>query len=97
MGYWSIFDAAMEGRKLVEDEIPFHASPPHIRHCIDLLRNSLMCNPDLAIEVKDLEKGGVSGFGTEHQCRNWNQLNAWVTNWETYGQKSAQPETVNSR
>ncbi|EMR71355.1 putative hydroxyindole o- protein [Eutypa lata UCREL1] len=37
----------------------------HIRHCIDLLRQSLMCNADLTIELKNEELGGVTGFGTE--------------------------------
>ncbi|KAH6675787.1 hypothetical protein B0J14DRAFT_372239 [Halenospora varia] len=85
-GYWTVYDAATEGRKIVEEDIPFMASPPHIRHCIDLLRNSLMCQPDLTVEAKDMKKGGVTGFGTEHTCKSWNQLNDWVTTWETYGQ-----------
>jgi hypothetical protein len=57
---------------------------PHIRHCIDLLRQSLMCRPDLTIEVKDEELGGVTGFGTEHQCRDWQQLLLWTEAWENY-------------
>ncbi|KAH8676551.1 hypothetical protein BGZ60DRAFT_259733 [Tricladium varicosporioides] len=85
-GYWTVYDAATEGRKIVEEDIPFMASPSHIRHCIDLLRNSLMCQPDLTVEVKDMKKGGVTGFGTEHTCKSWNQLNEWITKWETYGQ-----------
>ncbi|KAI1203724.1 S-adenosyl-L-methionine-dependent methyltransferase [Nemania serpens] len=36
----------------------------HIRHCIDLLRQSLMCNADLTVELKNEELGGVTGFGT---------------------------------
>ena len=46
-----------------------------------------MCNPDLTLEVKDDELGGVTGFGTEHQCVNWDELVSWTTKWETYGQK----------
>lgn len=45
-----------------------------------------MCQPDTTIEVKDIDKGGVSGFGSEHQCRNWGQLIEWTSKWETYGQ-----------
>ena len=46
-----------------------------------------MCNPDLTLEVKDDELGGVTGFGTEHQCVNWDELVGWTTHWETYQQK----------
>ena len=81
-----MYDLALEGEKLIEDDIAFMFSPSHIRHCVDLLRHSLMCQPDLTVEVKDLEKGGVNGFGTEHQCINWEQLIGWVSKWETYGQ-----------
>lgn len=45
-----------------------------------------MCQPDTTIEAKDDEKGGVTGFGTEHQCRDWDQLVRWTTEWQTYGQ-----------
>ncbi|KAH8726601.1 hypothetical protein GQ44DRAFT_738756 [Phaeosphaeriaceae sp. PMI808] len=85
-GYWALFSIASEGKGMEGTEIPFHASPRHIRHCIDLLRNVLMCQPDLTLEVKDDELGGVTGFGTEHQCVNWNQLVDWTSQWETYQQ-----------
>ena len=85
-GYWALFDMALEGKKLNESDLPFHASAPHIRHCIDLLRHVLMCQPDLTLEVKDEKLGGVTGFGTEHQCVDWQGLVDWTTEWETYQQ-----------
>lgn len=74
------------GRKMAEEDFPFMSSPAHIRHCIDLLRQSLMCQPDTTIEVKDKEIGGVTGFGTEHQCREWDQLIEWTRRWQIYEQ-----------
>ena len=85
-GYWLLYAAAGEGRTLKQEDIPFMSSPTHIRHCIDLLRHSLMCQPDLTVEVKDEAKGGVTGFNTEHQCKDWNQLLDWVGKWQTFGQ-----------
>ena len=61
------------------------ARPPHIRHCIDLLRQALMCRPDLTIEEKDEELGGVSGFGTTHKCHDWDQLVSWTRKWQDWG------------
>lgn len=43
-----------------------------------------MCQPDTTIEVKDDELGGVTGFGTMHQCRSWDQLMDWVSKWQWY-------------
>ena len=70
----------------MEEDLPMMSSPPHVRHCIDLIRNSLICQPDTTVEIKDKEIGGVTGFGTEHQCRDWDQLVSWTTEWQTYQQ-----------
>jgi hypothetical protein len=74
-----------EHRVLSDDDMPKMSSPRHIRHCIELLRQVLMCQPDLTVEVKNLSVGGVAGFGTEHQCRDWNQLMSFTKEWETWG------------
>ncbi|KAM3064785.1 hypothetical protein ACMFMG_008734 [Clarireedia jacksonii] len=67
-------------------DMPSHTSPAHIRHCIDLIRQSLMCHADTTIEVKDEEINGVRGFGTVHMCRDWNELVKWTeATQEKYG------------
>lgn len=65
-------------------------SPAHIRHCIDLLRQTLMCNPDTTVEEKDEEVGGVHGFGVQHRCKQWDEL----IDWTAEAQKSALIHTV---
>ena len=54
-------------------------SPAHIRHCIDLLRQSLMCCADTTVETKEEGSIGVKGFGTEHGCKDWEQLREWTS------------------
>lgn len=56
-------------------------SEPHVRHCLDLLRQTLLCHADTTVEVVDQVKRGVSGFGVEHQCRDWEQLKEWTEKW----------------
>ena len=46
-----------------------------------------MCQPDTTVEVLNPELGGVTGFGTEHQCRDWNELVAWTTEWQAWQQE----------
>ena len=59
-------------------------SPVHIRHCIELLRLALMCRPDTTIEKKNETLGGITGFGTEHQCQSWSELLGWVSDWQDW-------------
>ncbi|OCL07611.1 hypothetical protein AOQ84DRAFT_294758, partial [Glonium stellatum] len=79
--YWQLHDAAIEGRKISDEDFPMMTSPSHVRHCVDLLRQSLMCNSDRTVEEKD-DKGGVSGFGTTHQCYDYKQLVHLVEGWQ---------------
>jgi len=58
-----------------------HTSPAHVRHCTDLIRQSLMCAADRTLEVKD-DKGGVSGFGTVHKCYDYEELVNKVARWQ---------------
>ena len=61
------------------DEVPMMGSPTHIRHCIDFLRQSLICCADITVERKEENANGVRGFGTEHKCKDWEQLKQWVS------------------
>ncbi|KAK1713430.1 uncharacterized protein BDZ83DRAFT_589311 [Colletotrichum acutatum] len=54
----------------------------HIGHCLDLVRQSILCRPDLTVEIGDPAVGGVTGFGTEHQCVNWQELMDWMEDHE---------------
>ncbi|CRG92118.1 hypothetical protein PISL3812_09173 [Talaromyces islandicus] len=71
-GYW----AAVHGK---EDH---HVSPAHVRHCIDYLRQSLICHADTNVEpvIEDLH--GVRGFGVEHKCRDFSRVKDWIAEWE---------------
>lgn len=96
--YWLLYDglvATRDGTPVTAlfdpDNLPFHSTPPHISHCVDLVRNALICRPDTTLELKDKEIGGVTGFGTEHLCVDWDQVVGWVSQWENYGKDS--PDT----
>lgn len=56
-------------------------SPSHIRHCVDFLRQSLMCAADQTLEEKD-EKGGVGGFGTTRKCVDYKKLLETIDTWQ---------------
>jgi len=70
-----------QGQQFSEDDFPMIVSPSHVRHCIDLLRQTLMCYSDRTIEEKD-DTGGVKGFGTEHQCNDYEELVRLINRWQ---------------
>jgi len=57
---------------------------PHIEHCFDYLRQAVLCHADLSLEPWVEDDGmtrkpkGSSGWGTLHQCRNWDNVLRWV-------------------
>jgi hypothetical protein len=82
--YWTLHDMAASGTHADTPTLPHHASPQHVSHCIDLLRNALVCQPDLTLEVASRELDGVTGFGTEHMCVDWEELVGWTKEWELW-------------
>ena len=82
MAYWRAHEAAVQGKSIPDSDLPMMISPSHVRHCIDLLRQSLMCGADTTVEVKDEAAGGVHGFGVEHYCVKWDHLVDWTTRWQ---------------
>lgn len=55
-------DIANEKRALLKQSLD------HIHCYINLLRQSLMCNADLTVELKDVQLSRVTSFGTQHEC-----------------------------
>ena len=54
----------------------------HRDHCLDYIRQTVMCNADLTLDFftfEDLE-GGRAFMHTEtmHQCRNFDQVREWA-------------------
>ncbi|KAF2439687.1 hypothetical protein P171DRAFT_368535 [Karstenula rhodostoma CBS 690.94] len=80
-GYWAVVEAAAQGRTPSDADTPAMGTLPHIRHCLDLLRQSIMCHGDTTLEVVDPRVKGVHGFGVKHRCRDWGQLVHWTEQW----------------
>lgn len=60
-----------------------HHSPDHMMHCFDYLRQSLMCASDETLEILQTGPYGtkiasVDGWGTQHQCRDFESLATWT-------------------
>ncbi len=78
-GFYEVYDsreAILRGdnSSYGEESITLH----HVLHCIEFLRQSIMCHADSTIEAKDPDFHGVVGFGIAHSCKSWDQLVRWV-------------------
>jgi hypothetical protein len=55
--------------------------PPHIDHCIDTIRQYMMCNADITPTtwVWDPEKGvSKAKADVAHSCRNFEEIKKWA-------------------
>jgi hypothetical protein len=70
-------------------ELPAEYRRMHIDHCVDQLRQSIMCHADLTpVTLKPVWEGGNEGpkktlfylgqTEREHTCRRWEDVRAWV-------------------
>ncbi|EGX44777.1 hypothetical protein AOL_s00188g115 [Orbilia oligospora ATCC 24927] len=50
----------------------------HTKHCLEYLRNSIVCSADSALEPWKKELNGVDGFGNVHMCRDFEGLFKWA-------------------
>ncbi|KAI1387568.1 uncharacterized protein F4822DRAFT_286952 [Hypoxylon trugodes] len=49
----------------------------HGRHCIEYIRQNLMCNPDLNLEPIEGGTGNLKEWGIQHQCKSLLALSKW--------------------
>ncbi|KAG1857181.1 hypothetical protein C8R48DRAFT_607603 [Suillus tomentosus] len=53
----------------------------HLDHCIEMIRQNLMCNADVSIITWDWVQGHpipYPNFNTRHQCRNYEKIMDWA-------------------
>ncbi|ORY05913.1 hypothetical protein BCR34DRAFT_490529, partial [Clohesyomyces aquaticus] len=58
-----------------------HSDPGHVRHCFDLLRQSIMCAADTNVEPIKPNLGGITGWGHERRCRDFRSVFEWAGKW----------------
>ncbi|KAI1651919.1 uncharacterized protein F4817DRAFT_364830 [Daldinia loculata] len=50
----------------------------HGRHCIEYIRQALMCNPDLTLEPVAGGTGQLKQWGIQRQCQDFGELSEWA-------------------
>lgn len=63
----------------------------HLDHCIEMLRQIIMCRGDVTMFTYDWVKGvedPFPNFNTPHQCRNFDKVLDWVDEHRVFAPKS---------
>ncbi len=70
---------------------PNMTSFPHVKHCLNYLRQGILCSPDLALEPGDFE---MQDFEVErtlgvHECKDWAPIYDFVArNYEVWSNET---------
>ncbi|KAI2614926.1 hypothetical protein GGR54DRAFT_324394 [Hypoxylon sp. NC1633] len=72
LAYWAAVDGTSNSHM---------SRPAHVRHCIDYIRQALMCHADTNLEPIEEDVGGATGWASEHKCRDFARLRDWVGQW----------------
>lgn len=55
----------------------------HIKHCLDLLRQSLMCNADTTLQPYSPDFQGVTPWGYPRMCKDYEQIVRFAEQYRT--------------
>lgn len=50
----------------------------HLGHCLNVLRDEIMCNADETPRYTGFQPNQKSGLGQVRMCRDWKQLESWA-------------------
>lgn len=66
----------------------------HMKHCFDYLRQAITCAADMSLEHLHESSGsifpGVDGWGSKHQCRDYNEVSEWAIRYRASGGEGIQ-------
>lgn len=51
---------------------------PHVMHCLDVLRDDVICHADDTPRYTTTTQKPESGMGQIRQCRDWGKLEEWA-------------------
>ncbi|KAJ9165216.1 hypothetical protein NKR19_g542 [Coniochaeta hoffmannii] len=73
-----------------------HGYQTHFLHCIDYLRQAIMCSADLALEIhgpNDADDLGPldGGWNGHHVCKDYNQVLEYLDDQIASGQRTVLP------
>jgi hypothetical protein len=66
----------------------------HVIHCVDALRQEVLCNADDTPRYSTSDDNPESGRGQVRMCRNWGNLERWTKQYNACYRYVNQTETI---
>ncbi|KAI0359763.1 hypothetical protein OH77DRAFT_1501557 [Trametes cingulata] len=73
------------------------ATPPHLQHCLNYIRQNILCSPDLTLEPGNFEERDfeVERIGGTHTCKDWGPIYEYMdANYYSFMERTGRPVTV---
>lgn len=86
--FYIMYEAAKSGERVDVENLAQPFALRHTTHCIDFLRQKIMCNADVTVEFVGPEHNGTIVFGKEYQCTRWPELTSWVVDRQARWEKA---------
>ncbi|KAF5017642.1 hypothetical protein F66182_10407 [Fusarium sp. NRRL 66182] len=77
-GYYDLLDHISSPHRRRELPTDPGWNKEHLNHCWDYLRQNIMCAADVTLEWHRWNEKVETGWGYEHQCKDWDALTDWV-------------------
>ena len=62
----------------MHDKVPQSLHFAHVNHCLDALRQEIICNADDTPRYSGLGQGGGTGNNQYRMCKDWSKLEDWA-------------------
>jgi len=68
----------------------------HVDHCIEVLRQSVMCHADISLltwKWADVQEPPFADFHIKHECRNWDNILEWTKQHQAAEEAIVRPDS----
>ena len=62
----------------MHDQVPQSTHFSHVGHCLDAIRQDIVCNADDTPRFTGLSNKLTSGLGQTRLCKDWGKLEEWA-------------------
>lgn len=76
--------ATVQGHDELEDFDVGIERGPHVSHCLEYLRQSIMCSADSTLEPAEDRVERFLGGGLQRECRDFGALKSWAEEWRAF-------------
>ncbi|KAL4935902.1 hypothetical protein BDV06DRAFT_233879 [Aspergillus oleicola] len=82
--YYSELRSRSDSDAMMEDFDTGIHRRPHVGHCFDYLRQSLLCHADSSLEPTNESVNDNLNWRFDKECRDYEEVKAWAAQWKVF-------------